>query len=285
MLNIRMTEGVVACTLLLLYALAGVPEARAGEFQVFDATLYSNKPDLSQYGMKPLRVVYSQELWEPGQERLPLPSQRKVEDLSKRLATEHGFVALDVEHWPVVARRGDVKASLSKLRTLFEWYKGSSPKTLIGYYGFPPIFDYWRVIRPKNQADPENWYAENTALLPLAQLVDVFFPSLYTHYPDKEGWVKFAKAQVAEARRIGGTKPVYGFIWPQYHDSNKLLGQTYLDAAYWELELQTLKQHADGIVIWGGYDLKRNRQQEWDDHAPWWVVTKKFLQDIGASKH
>ena len=179
MLNIRMTASEVVCTLLLLCVLGGVPEARAGEFQVFDATLYSNKPDLSQYGMKPLRVVYSQELWEPGQERLPLPSQRKVEDLSKRLATEHGFVALDVEHWPVVARRGDVKASLSKLRTLFEWYKGNSPKTLIGYYGFPPIFDYWRVIRPKSQADPENWYAENTALLPLAQLVDVFSFALH----------------------------------------------------------------------------------------------------------
>jgi hypothetical protein len=251
--------------------------ASAGEFRVFDATLYSHKPDLKAYGIEPLRVVYSQEMWMPGTNWTSLPSEDKVKRLATSIASESSIVALDVEHWPVIPAQGNVERGLSNLLTLFRWYKANSSNVRIGYYSFPPAFDYWRAIKPKDHPEPMAWQAENTALLPLAQVVDVLFPSLYTFYPDREGWVRFAKANIAEARRIGGGKPVYVFLWPQYHDSNRLLGLKYIDREYWQLELKTAKEYADGIVIWGGYDLKQNKPQQWDENAPWWVETKAFL--------
>jgi hypothetical protein len=61
----------------------------------------------------------------------------------------------------------------------------------------------------------------------------MFFSILYTFYADRQGWVAYAIAQISEARRKAKGKPVYAFIWPQYHESNQLLGGQFLDADYW----------------------------------------------------
>ena len=41
----------------------------------------------------------------------------------------------------------------------------------------------------------------------------MIFPSLYTVYDDQGHWLRFAEANMVEARRYG--KPVIPFIWPQ----------------------------------------------------------------------
>ena len=44
-----------------------------GQFVVFDATLYANKPNLKSFGLYPITVIYGQEFW-PGKknmEKLP----------------------------------------------------------------------------------------------------------------------------------------------------------------------------------------------------------------------
>jgi hypothetical protein len=270
--------------LLLCCVLAGLENAvHANELKVFDATLYSHKPDLSKYGIKPLRVVYSQEIWIPGEDWGPLPSDRKVKTVANRIARESSIVALDVEHWPVSPSDGDVDSNLSKLQTLLKWYKASSPGVQVGYYGILPIRDYWRINDPRRQPEIKNWQSENTKLLHLGESVDVLFPSLYTFYPDREGWVKYAKANIAEARRIGNGKPVYVFLWPQYHDSNQLIGEQYIESEYWRLEMETAREFADGMVIWGGWNLKHNGRLQWDENAPWWVVTKAFLRENGLT--
>jgi hypothetical protein len=118
--------------------------------------------------------------------------------------------------------------------------------------------------------------AENDQLRSLAGAVDVFFPSLYTFYPDQAGWKKYAIAQIEEARRYGGGKPIYVFLWPQYHESNRILGGSYLPADYWLLELETAREYADGIVLWSG-------SSKWDEDAPWWKVTKEFVKNRDQS--
>ena len=57
---------------------------------------------------------------------------------------------------------------------------------------------------------------ENDQLRPLAGAVDILFPSLYTFYTDQGGWVRYAYAQIAEARRNANGKPVYVFYGQQY---------------------------------------------------------------------
>ncbi|MBI1195105.1 MAG: hypothetical protein GC138_04600, partial [Gammaproteobacteria bacterium] len=121
------------------------------------------------------------------------------------------------------------------------------------------------------------WQAENQSLEPLVKSVDVVFPSAYTFYRDQAGWKRMAVAQIMAARSY--EKPVYVFLWPHYHDSNKFLSGYYIGDEYWRMELETVRQYADGVVIWGGWG--NGKPQIWDDHAAWWEVTKKFLRDLG----
>jgi hypothetical protein len=109
----------------------------------------------------------------------------------------------------------------------------------------------------------------------------VIYPSLYTAKPDQEGWVKVAIENIKEARRLGNGKPVYVFLWPLY-DANpateRNMVHTYIGSEFWTLQLETVKAHADGAIIWGGWDFERGRRAQWINSTQWWQDTKKFLQ-------
>lgn len=245
-------------------------------FIIFDGTLYSNKPDFSAYGVQPITIVYAGKFgadWYKSSNRLP--SIEAVEAVAQE-AREKGFtVVLDIEHWPLKGLPELVEDSKKKYKTVLEWFKSAAPGLTVGYYGAMPLRDYWRAIKGPVDPDYHSWQGDNDQIAPLAD-VDALFPSLYTFYPDQVGWKKYAIAQIEEARRHAGGKPVYAFLCPQYHDSNRILGGQYVSQAYWKLQLETTRQYADGIVIWGGWGAN-NRPAEWDESAGWWQVTKEFL--------
>jgi hypothetical protein len=221
---------------------------------VFDATLYRNKPDL---GLPRCYVPSASALWGPSDDRNLLPTR-----IGTTIPT--ALTALNIEHWSVPDRMADLIATLNLFRR-------RCPPIRAGYYSLCPRRDYWRAILSPDSTQYQQWQRENDALAPLARAVDLNFPSLYTFYPNPEGWVRYAKANIAEAKRY--CKEVYAFLWPQYHPSSNLAGQ-YLDADYWRLQLDTVAGLADGIVIWGGH------QQSWDDAALWWQATKDFLNSL-----
>lgn len=249
-------------------------------FPVFDATGYSNKPDLSMYGIKPIVLAYSAEFgpdWYKYQDVLPDLSM--VQALAQQKAQQKGqLVVLDIEHWPLNGSPDLVRSSLAKYMTVIEWFRKAAPGLSLGYYGAPPLRDYSRAIQDPSSQGHQSWLKENDQVHSLAGAVDVFFPSLYTFDEDQAGWKRYAIAQIQEARRYGKGKPVYVFLWPQYHDANVSLGGYFLSAEYWHLQLETAKEHADGIVIWGGWDTKLHKPLLWDDNAPWWKVTQSFLK-------
>lgn len=254
-------------------------------FPVFDATLYSKKPDLSAYGLSPITVVYAQQFGPQWFKQIDLlPSSELVTSVAREAKLKGHPVVVDIEHWPLKGSPGIVQDSLRKYMTVLQWFRGAAPELSPGYYGVPPLRDYWRAIKNQTSQEYRSWKDENDKIHSLADAVDIFYPSLYTFYPDQDGWRKYAIAQIEEARRYGSGKPVYVFLWPQYHESNRILGGRYLPEDYWRLELETAKQYADGIVIWGGWDLKSNRQAKWDDNAPWWTVTKEFMKRLQPSQ-
>lgn len=111
---------------------------------------------------------------------------------------------------------------------------------------------------------------------PLVEVVDILFPSLYTFYYDQSGWKLYATANVNEAKRIAGGKPVIPYLWPQFHDSNSALKGTHLLGSYWRLELEHLKSLAcPAAVLWGGW------QTNWNESACWWAETKDFVNKGG----
>ena len=252
-------------------------------FVVFDGTLYSNKPNLSVYGIRPITMAYAGKFgpdWYKQADRLP--DLQAVQTVAREAQQKGHGAVLDIEHWPLDGSPESVRDSLTKYTTVLEWFQAAAPGLFVGYYGAPPLRDYWRAIKDASSQERRSWMLENDQIRALAGAVDVLFPSLYTFYPDQAGWKKYAIAQIEEARRYGNGKPVYVFLWPQYHDSNRLLKGQYLPADYWSLELETAKEYADGIVIWGGWGSD-NRPAKWDDSAPWWEKTKEFMSSQGIS--
>jgi len=250
-------------------------------FVVFDGTLYADKPDLSIHGIRPVSIAYTSQFgvhWYKNPDALP--DKNVVQKVAQEAHAKNAPVIIDIEHWPLEGDLSKVRASLSKYMTVLHWFKDAAPGLAVGYYGAPPLRDYWKSLRSPMSKEWASFARENDQLRPLAGAVDIIFPSLYTFYTDRGGWIRYAYAQIAEARRTSNGKPVYVFLWPQYHDSNPSLKGAFLPADFWRLQLQMAKHYADGIVIWGGWDFKRNRRAEWDDNAAWWKVTKDFMKTV-----
>lgn len=262
----------------------GLPSIQAqpaARFVIFDGTLYKNKPDLSRYGVQPIRIIYSHEFWDGGESRDGLPTKDRVRRVASSIHRRDGPAVVDIEQWPTSPAVHKVtvttaQESIRKYATVLRWVRESATDLSVGLYGIVPIIDYWRAVEPPSSVSHQTWVADNERAKPLVELVDALFPSLYTFYVDREGWVNYAVAQLTEAKRLAGGRPVYVFLWPQYHDSHALLRGKYLPEDYWKLELDTVRKYADGVVIWGGWG-DHDRPADWDEGAPWWIATKEFL--------
>lgn len=258
-------------------------EARVQKnFIVFDGTLYKQKPDMAQYGISPIRIIYSAEFWDQGQNMDRLPDETRVRRLAAEARVAGSIAIIDIENWPQHSAPVPViLEGLSKYTTVVQWFHKAAPDLQVGYYGVLPIIDYWRAVNDPMSTAHVSWVHDNERLRPLRREVDALFPSLYTFYDDQSGWSRYAVAQMTEARRLAGEKPVYVFLWPQYHESNQLLGGRYLSPDFWRLELETAKSHADGVVLWGGWG--QTGPADWDESAPWWKVTKDFVRSLDSS--
>ena len=208
-----------------------------------------------------------------------LPDRSRITAFAQLANQSTGIVVIDIEHWPLVGDPATVAESVKKYQTVIQWFKTPAPSLRLGLYGVLPIPDYWKSLQEKSLPGYAAWREENDSLAPIAQFVDVLFPSVYTFYEDRNGWQTYAIAEIQEARRHAGGKPVYVFLWPQYHVSNKRLANTFLPSDYWRMELETGRKYADGIVIWCC-----SNKQAWDDKAPWWIETRSFLKEIGSSQ-
>jgi hypothetical protein len=249
------------------------------KFTVYDALLFDGKPNLRAYGIRPDFSVPGGWLWPPGTTDFSEPNEAATRETAEYVASSGyaGPVQLDIEHWYWDIRYSStatVDVSLAKLRQVLAWFKDEAPGLdLVGYYALVPIRDYWTPVQFPQ--DLPAWHAANDYLRPLSRDVDAFYPSLYTFYNDPAGWVVYAQANIAEAQRISGGKPVYPFIWPQYHSSAGPLAYTYIDYAYWKQQLSTIRNAgANGIILWGGY------QTPWDATQGWWQATKEFMRTL-----
>jgi len=227
-------------------------------------------------------VIYTtQHYWPQRRPLEQLPQQQVVEStVRRRVAVDKSppLLIIDLEHWPNVGNDAVVSDSVSKYVTLAQWTRNSAGGSAVGYYGVPPLRDYWRAIKEPGSSHYREWQAENDRFADLVAAVDVLAPSLYTFYDDVEGWQRYAAANIRESRRLAGGKPVYPFIWPQYHDSNRQLGGQYLPATFWLQQLQTLAASADGAIIWAGPGW-------WDERSSWWIATRSFIESSPRACH
>ncbi len=250
--------------------------ALASGFVVYDGTLYVQKPDLTPFGLSPITVIYSAAMWNNTEDRLSIPDAKVIRALALQASRSTGIAVIDIENWSNVGFPAKVADSVRKYQATIQLFKQSAPSLRLGYYGVVPIFNYRDAISGSNSAGYRAWQVTNNRVAPAAQEADVLFPAIYTFQKDQDGWRKVAMAQIEEARRLAHGKPVYVFLWPQLDEAGK--GGDYLPRDYWRMELETARQHADGVVIWGGW------KETWDNNAPWWLETRSFLKEIGSQK-
>jgi hypothetical protein len=248
-------------------------------FVVFDGTLYQGKPSSAQLGMKPITVLYQASIW-PGKSDDPqsVPDADVVRALALKANQSGGIAVVDIEQWQVTGDPSTTAQSVDKYEQTLQMFQQAAPSLQVGYYSVAPVRDYWSPIDGPQSPNYLAWQQENNTVAPIAQEANALFPSAYTFYTDQAGWQKYAIAQIAEARRIAPGKPVYLFLWPQYDNGQGAQGGDYLPDDYWKMELETAKQYADGVVIWGGWT------QTWDSNASWWLETQQFLTDTGANQ-
>jgi hypothetical protein len=253
--------------------------APQANFVVFDGTLYQAKPDLGQFGVKPITVLYQASMW-PGGSGDPqsVPDADVVRALALKASQSTGIAVVDIEQWQVTGDPATVAQSLDKYQQTLQMFQQAAPSLQVGYYSVAPIRDYWSPIDGPQSPNYLAWQQENDTVAPIAKQANALFPSAYTFYTDQAGWQTYAIAQIAEARRIGPGKPVYVFLWPQYDNGKGAQGGDYLADDYWKMELETARKYADGVVIWGGWN------QTWDSNASWWLDTQQFMTDTGASQ-
>ena len=203
---------------------------------------------------------------------------------------------IDIEHWPIDIRHDDpaaVAETMAKFVQLIDWAKSERPDVQLGFYMMGPMREYtlpvnidnlreYLVDHPEFDADGARmaaymveyaeWQAANDFLRPLIERVDFVVPSLYTFYNAPDDWVAYAEANIAEARRYG--KPVVPFIWPLYHNSNQDYGGQQIGPDFWRLQLDTIRELCDSVVVWGGTNMVVTGSEGW------YQATTLFIQDL-----
>ena len=193
----------------------------------------------------------------------------------------------------------DLDKSIAKIASIMDWMHFTYPNSKIGLYDILPADNYWcNGTVPVTATNCSSWNSHNAYLKVLADHVDVVFPRLYVDYQNQwQDWVTTAVANIQQAKQYN--KPVYVFLMPQYADSSR----AFIDGPAWRLVLETAYQYADGVVIWGGWDLVNNPStgpiawatysQAGDPSAcsaadlptSWWCQTLDFMKTKGLGSY
>jgi hypothetical protein len=254
--------------------------SRSGNKPIFQGFRYNKMPNLSGCGLNGIKIFYHNELFGRGSRKQPNIKQLKNVVIPQILKKKWEYVVIDIELWDPI-REMDKLITVAK--TIRQGVRAKGGKSKIGYYMLVPEKNWLAPVQNSSKR-LKGWKANNDRLARLAKEVDVLFPSLYTMYDNKGDWVRYAKANIAEARQYG--KKVIPFIWPQIHDWNKSDGQKYMSASFWKTQLQTMHDLADGMVIWGSMTTKKGGRgwDNWKSGMPWWKVTKDFAKANGTAR-
>jgi hypothetical protein len=254
---------------------ACAPRPAGAPFRVFNGMFFAGQPDLRRYGMEPIHII-DRGIWRNEADRRGPPDPAILRQTLARLPDDGAPVVINVENFdPGVADPQASAAALRRLIQIHDAFRAAAPRRALGHYSMLPGRDYWRAVRGPGSPPYRAWQRENDRLRSLEQRVDLIFPSLYAFYNDPASWETFAEAQICEARRLS-RKPVYVFLWFEYHPSEQGTGR-FIPPDYWRRQLETARRYADGVVIWGGYDIANSRLRTWDPRAPWWRETEAFL--------
>jgi hypothetical protein len=273
-------------------------------FRIFDSTLYRNKPDLRSVGVSTAWMAYEFSYYHNGRGSVDecenlMPERSRIVETANyfRRVFQPGDIAVgDIEDclkmWEDnnlsrVTAEQNMNYMISVSRQTQEVLGDS---IAFGFYSRVPKRDYWNAIYGENYPGYRTWQQLNNQFLPLAGAVDFLVPSIYAFYTNQQQWAIYARENLKEARRLAGpNRPIYAALMLTYHyNGGADISPPAIPSDYWRVMLDTVYEAyeeglADGIIIWGGWDVDNNRAETWDNNAPWWQVTQTFMAEKGLN--
>lgn len=202
-------------------------------FAMFDNSYYRNVR-LGEYGFIRSSVVYNTPWIRRTTDAGDLPNETRYKAQVKSVsANSTGPVVLDFENLYLRGTPEEAQTHLQLLKQLIQWAREVIPNRPIGFYGVLNFLDPQYMDLAKELANYE----------------DAFFPTLYTRDADASHWnAKLAKA-LSLAQQVDPSKPVYLYLWPQYHDGPYPL--QFISPDFWQYQLETaFNNHVAGVVVW-----------------------------------
>lgn len=249
----------IAPLFLAAIAALSLAQTSGNVFPIYDNMFYKGKPDTAAFGLIPSNILYENKIWPNPHDVGTLPDRNAFQSLVRASIVNLGPLVLDIESVSLKASPDTARGNAAILARLADWAREAAPGKTIGYYGTNTLPD---VPQPNFAAARE-----------LTRHVDAFFPSLYTFDDDRSKWKKRAETARNQSRELDPHKPVYFYLWPQYHEGTpKALH--YIDAGYWRFQLETARRYADGIVLWS------SSKYPWDDRSGWWNATQQFAASL-----
>lgn len=249
--------------LLATDAVVSLAQVSQKPFSMYDNMFYKEKPDTTQAGLIPSNVIYENKIWPNHQVFGMLPDHDAFLALVRSTNINPGPLVIDIESLSLRLSPDSARRNAALLAKLADWAREGAPGKIIGFYGTNTLSDI-----------PESNFA---AAKELAGHVDAFFPSLYTFDDDRERWAKRAQTSLQQSRALDPKKPVYFYIWPQYHvGSARAL--RYVPGDYWKFQLETARQYGDGVVIWGSSSYL------WNPSSGWWEATQEFATALKQAR-
>ncbi len=259
--------------------------------------LYTNMP---VFGERPA-VLYEQAFYPGGQQTATgLPTDlgmqyavqtAKAQYYHPALPATDELLIVDVERWHVWpwVQGSAHRTSVEKYANVARRIKAASNQPVCVYSIAPSagiLHANWSVTDPAVRAA---WttHSDVTAEV-LVPEVDALCPALYTYYGGETAfqldqaitqWEVYARETIAEARRMAPGKPVYAFAWPQYHSGGMYKDYRLLEDRYWRAQLELLRELADGVILWGGWNFDTNRQANFDPNASWYRIYREIFPE------
>jgi len=232
-------------------------------FKVYNALLFKNTPDLTNYGFSKINMVYEDgvistnyhvtDLKDTARRFIDYPKIAKAASSAK--ASYMVPTCLDVEHWSLYDKK-NYNYAVNKYVDLIKSYRK------VDYNSLVSVFHYGSISQDIYNSS------------------NVIYPCYYTHSSNINEWIAMVKNSILKIKKFGGKKPIYAFIWPQYNPEpgRNDLGYTFIDREMWKIQLETIYNLCDGVIIWSHYRDQNGNNIYFDVNMPWFQETLSFIK-------
>jgi MYXO-CTERM domain-containing protein len=263
----------------------------AADFKIWDATLFSGKPNLQASGVQVLKEWHEGYPFgwpkdSGGKEVRSMPTKEAVLALARDSGglSNDSTLSIDFEseYWCVwfcknpgfqnQDQSATVIDTATRMGSIIDWVHEVRPNVRVSFYNSVPA----QAPNTTNSGDLkkiEEWKSLMRKMQPLADKSGFLAPQQYTFGYDVNFWDTDAKVMIPFAKELAKGKPVYPYIWMRIHGGNdSALWNKPVPKDFFAHQLETLRQlGADGAIIWDG------DHSNWDENADWWQATKAFL--------